>query len=687
MNKNISIIIWVLLQIALLSAQDLHLIHPYQLAISNSTSRLSKPEFSGSALSQAFFRDNYDMDFTLFLPFHGLTDADLRTSTFELISPSFEWGGISLVYSNFNVENLNDKVFNSQSVQIGYSNFVFNRIIFSILQKWNQYSWYSQNYENSTVNGYALAFNMIYILNGYNSIGLSVDNLFASTYSSVDDDNPGRIIRFSYVNNFKNSDFDVEGGLSVKEDDLYNKNFGAFINTDIQLSKKFSLAAEYAHQFYNEVGIGLKYSFSTEFMQAQLIYGFRIDDSPLPLTTFKQAFGLSIQLKQFHYENTRVNPQIVYRDQKSPGVQLSRLSNFTVFINDDDSDFLKLQVAAKDDLSGVAEIAMDIVPEADSSNVLFNISHAVIGLNIKDTLTFNGYNYSGQFLQNDIYQARINATDIAGNKSKTRFLPFRVLSRRNDSLGPDIKIEFDTTAITVKPDQMDWLLNANITIDEQSESAVRWTIHLFKTTDDSIWTGLKPVNGAAEVYNHNFQWLLRKKRSSNINGKYKIKVEAYDELNNYSSYWSGVKTIIDTVLLSEREQVKPVDVAETNHPEPAVVYIPQAEDNVPVEAVKRILLPATVSYNNREVTLTDFKFNQNQVFNISDNQQSLSVIGLYLQDLTNSKLTVEYSDLLQNIPHFEMDLKDFFREAFGIATDRIKLVVSNKRHIHFIITK
>lgn len=691
MNKQIWFVLAFVVQVMSLRAQDYLILNPYQLAISTSTARVANSKFSGSGLAQAFYRDNYYSNLSLYLPYNQLTDADMRTSAFEIISPAWSMGSIAVNYGNFNAENFNRPVFNIHTFGLGYSNALFNRLIFSFRQKWNSYSWYSNNYKEFSEAGYGLDINMIYIPDGYSSIGMSVTNLVSSQYSSTENDRPASKIKLSYFRSLKKSMANFECGLSLIKDTFFKTNIGGFVNSELQLSHQFSMAAEYKHQWYNEIGLAFTYTYSLNTLQAQISYGLRLDDSPLPISTFRHAFGLSLQLNKLQTEKYQVNPQLIYRDEKGPEIHLNRISDYTLFTLDDATDILELKVSLSDELSGLKSISMEITPETDSTNVIYRISRNISGLSYSDTLFFNGYGTDSQFVKNQVYTVRIKSTDHAGNQTSSYFLPFRVLSKRNDSQGPEIKAVFDTSSVKLESSQPDYVLKIRMTIDDKSESNVHWRIQMFKSTDDSVWTGLKPVTGSAPVYNHDFQWLLRRRPGYTLNGNYKVKVDAFDELNNHSQYWSPQKNIVDNYIYpapGDTSQEK--ENQRKKEAEPTIVYIPAVDEtssgNKESEEIRnRFLLQALYKYKKREVNLTEFKFVAGQHINISANQQSLSIIGFYLQDLPGAQLMIEYPEKLKQVPGFEKDISDFFERAFGIDTHRVHFNISGGTTLKFEI--
>jgi hypothetical protein len=666
-------------------AQDNFFLNPYQLAMGTSSARLADPKFGASGLAQAFYQDSYYSGLALYLPYTRLTDSEMAASILEVFSPSFAWGAFGFNYASFSAENLGVPVFNIQSIKLGYANAIFNCLVFSTWLKWNNYKWYSGIYEDISVEGFGLDFNMIYIMDGFSSVGLRVNNLIAPQYSSVNDDGAARALNLSYHRILEDDFLNMEGGFSWMEDYRFKTKSGMFINSELKLTNQFSLAAEYKRQFYNEFGAAITFLYTSTAYQAQISYGIRLDDSPFPVSALRQAFGLSIKFTQFRESISPVNPQILFRDESGPEIRLERVSEYTLFTYEDESDILKLKVLVDDDQSGISSVSLEISAATDSTDIIYSSTSPLKARTYSDTLIFEGYDQSGNFIGNRVYRARILARDQAGNKSGSYYVPFRALAKRNDSEGPVVNVEFDTSSVEIKAAQADYVLNAFVTVNEQSDSRVHWSVQLYKQGSDSAWTALKPQNGSVEINNRPFEWLLRRGATNAIQGVYKIKVDAYDELRNLTRFWTAEKIIIDNyqpAIAQEQPEKVEIDV------EPVVIFLSEPAESVtlpatPEQAKEVFSVNASYTYKNREIRLTEFKFERGYRMKLASNQQSLSVIGFFMQDLPQSELLIEYPEILTQVYGFEEEIVEFFRQAYGIDAQRIAFKKSHVKSISF----
>ncbi|MGD9897940.1 MAG: hypothetical protein AB7T22_02320 [Calditrichaceae bacterium] len=671
-----------------LQAQELMVSSPYQLGMSTSTARIDNWQFANSALAQSFYRQNAYASLSYYTPYQELSDGNIGTNAVQVFLPSYRWGAVNFSYTQFSVENFDNPVIDASAIEFGYANAFFKRLIVAASLKWNDYTWYSDINEDETVSGVGGDLSAIYVLDGYQSVGFSAKNLFSPSYSSVSGDNEAREFRTSYLWLNESNSISLEGGAILEDDYYLDRNFGAFINAKFDLPSNFSLGVEYKKVIYNEIGALLAFKFHMKEFSAHLTYGVRYDDSPLPVSTLRQAWGIQFSVDRFHGDAAVVNPQLVYRDKTAPQLHLDRLGNYTVFTRPDTSDIFRIHISARDEDSGLSLLNLSIVSAEDSSIVAYRKSYNLRGGEFDDSLSFNGIQDDGRFVRNMTFVAGIEIVDKAGNSS-SETLPFKVLSLINDSNPPEINLEFDTTGVKLEPFRTDYILTMKADIRDEESERLNWKIQLYKSGDDSVWSAIRPLVGDDQVINRSFKWLLRDHPKNPITASYKIKVEASDELENYAMKWTGVKNI----FLEKPEIAAPekkVEVITTPQPvedeKNAIFYLDESPGPVKASSAKKQMkVSATYFYRDNEIKLTDFVFSGND-FDVNSNMQSLSVVGVYLQDLPASRLVIEYPQNLSRIRGFEEALKAFFEDVYGVSPDRVRVnVSSSSESIHFII--
>ncbi len=671
-----------------LQAQELMISSPYQLGMSTSTARIDNWQFANSALAQSFYRQNIYVGLSYYTPYQELSDGNIGTNAIQVFLPSYKWGAVNFSYTQFSVENFDNPVIDASAIEFGYANAFFKRLIIAASLKWNDYTWYSDLSEDQTVSGVGGDLSAIYVLNGYQSVGFSAKNLFSPSYSAISGDNEAREFRASYLWLNNSGSISLEGGAIIEDDYYLDRNFGAFINAGFDLPSNFSLGVEFKKVIYNEIGALLAFKFRMKEFSAHLTYGVRYDDSPLPVSTLRQAWGIQFSLDRFQGDAAVVNPQLVYRDKTAPQLQINRLGNYTVFTQPDTSDIFKIHVNANDEDSGLSLLNFSIVSSEDSSIIAYRKTYNLRGGQMDDSLSFNGILDDGGFVRNKTYIAGIEIIDKAGNSS-SETMPFKVLSLVNDSNPPEISLEFDTTGVKLEPFRTDYILMMKADIRDEESERMTWKIQLYKSGDDSVWSAIRPLVGDDYVINRSFKWLLRDHPKNPISASYKIKVEASDELDNYAMKWTGVKNIIleqpEIVPTEKKAEVKaaPQPVEDEKN---AIFYLDDSPEPVTqTSARKRMNVSASYFYRDNEIKLTDFVFTGND-FDVNANMQSLSVVGVYLQDLPASRMIIEYPQKLSQIRGFEEALIGFFEDVYGVSPDRVRVNVSGSRQsIHFII--
>ncbi|MGD9489337.1 MAG: hypothetical protein AB7W47_15065 [Calditrichaceae bacterium] len=671
-----------------LQAQELMISSPYQLGMSTSTARIDNWRFANSALAQSFYRQNIYAGLSYYTPYQELSDGNIGTNAIQVFLPSYKWGAINFSYTQFSVENFDDPVIDASAIEFGYANAFFKRLIIAASLKWNDYTWYSDLNEDQTVSGVGGDLSAIYVLNGSQSIGFSAKNLFSPSYSAISGDNEAREFRASYLWLNNSGSISLEGGAIIEDDYYLDRNFGAFINAGFDLPSNFNLGVEFKKVIYNEIGALLAFKFRMKEFSAHLTYGVRYDDSPLPVSTLRQAWGIQFSLDRFQGDAAVVNPQLVYRDKTAPHLQINRLGNYTVFTRPDTSDIFKIHVNANDEDSGLSLLNFSIVSSEDSSIIAYRKTYNLRGGQMDDSLSFNGIQDDGSFVRNKTYIAGIEIIDKAGNSS-SESMPFKVLSLINDSNPPEISLEFDTTGVKLEPFRTDYILMMKADIRDEESERMTWKIQLYKSGDDSVWSAIRPLVGDDHVINRSFKWLLRDHPKNPISASYKIKVEASDELDNYAMKWTGVKNIIleqPAIVQTEKKAEVKAAPQPVEDEKSAIFYLDDSPEPVTqASARKRMNVSASYFYRDNEIKLTDFVFTGNE-FDVNSNMQSLSVVGVYLQDLPASRIIIEYPQKLSQIRGFEEALRGFFEDVYGVSPDRVRVNMSGSRQsIHFII--
>ncbi len=679
MTKKIWFIWIILLGSNLIYAQEILLLNPQQLGLASSTARVTNWEYAGSGLAQAYYSNHSRVSLSLYLPYAQLTDAKMRTSAFQFYSPSYRLGGFNLGYADYSVDNLDKKVMSVTSYQTGYTNVLFDRLIIALKFRWQNERWFSDNQKPVNLNGNCLDISTIYILDGYSSIGFSITNLLRYSYSSLENDEPSRQIRLGYCWLDHSASISVEGGLITEEDDFFETKYGGYINSVFNLHFGFRVGAEYKRLFYNELGAVFSFHYKTSSFNAEISYGIRLDDSPLPVSTLRQAWGLNLTLNHLKSESAVRSPQILLRDDSAPDIFVKRISDYTLFLKNNETEIFKLLTQLEDDESGLSSANFSIVAISDTTDVLYNRKYTISENTFMDTIQFDGYSEDGHFFKNGGYFARISAIDAAGNENLSNLIPFRILSKKNDSQGPEISISFDTSELVLAESESSTLLTSNVSIEDKESDWVLWKVELYKMGDDGVWRGVKPATGGIEISKRKFSWLLRNSRSRPMQGHYKIKVEAKDEIGNSSGLWSDIKTIIQRepeqqeTELVQKESTADSNIAVEETNVPAVVYLPEEIDAniITHEPVKQFRVAASYYYRGKEVKLSDYTFFEGQKFDPYSNQISLSVLGVYLQDLPQAKLVIECPRRIGNVKGFESELRNFLNEAYDIENSRI----------------
>ncbi len=673
------ILIWIIIVGSeLIYAQDFLVQSPQQLGLGSSTARVGNWVYAGSALAQAYYSNQSRATLSLYIPYTQLTDGKIRTNAFKYYTPSYRWGALSMGYVDYSVDNFDKQVMGVSSMQIGYTNVLFNRLIIASNLRWQKETWYSDWQKPLNLDGTALDISAIYILGGYSSLGFSMTNVLRKSYSSIKNDAASREIRLGYSWLDNSVSFSLESGVIAEEDAFLEINYGGYINSEISFPHGFRVGAEYKRLFYNEIGAVLSFNYRTSSFNAEISYGIRLDDSPMPISTLRHSWGLHLTLNHLKSESSLRNPQILLRDNSAPDIKVKRISDYTVFMRNDETDIFKLETRLKDEESGLNSINFSIVSAGDTTDILYTRNYTTSENTFTDTIQFDGYTQDGEFFENGRYLARISASDAGGNENLSNFIPFRVLSKRNDSEGPEISMSFDTSELVLEESESSTLLNSHVSIEDKEGDWVLWKVQLFKMGDDSVWRGLKPATGGIEISKRKFSWLLKNSRSRPIQGDYKIKVEAKDEISNSSVRWSDIKTIIQI----EPEQQEPDFVQQESADDsktiieetalPAVVYLPEEIDSdMTDDPFKQFNVAASYYYRGREVKLSDFTFFEGQKFDPYLNQLSLSVLGVYLQDIPQAKLVTEFPRRLGDVQGFETELRNFLNEAYDIENTRI----------------
>jgi hypothetical protein len=675
-------IIFVLsITIRVLIGQEFLVFDPQQLGMSTSTARVSSHQYAGSGLAQYFFNNSTLVDVSLYLPYLELSDGKMRTNSIQFYLPSYRWGALRFAYGQFYVENLTKQVHSNSMIQLGYTGSPFNRLLVAANGKWNQLRWYSDVYSPIMASGFNLDLSAIYILNGYSSIGLSIRNVFNNTYSAYKNDGDIQSLRFAYQRINMKTTLSLEAGIAVEEDYYFNHKWGGFLSGEYTILDGLVVGAEYRRLFHNEFGGLVSFNYDTGNYAVQFSYGIRIDDAPLPVSTLKHALGVRFGLNKFRPKSISINPQILLRDDMAPDLFTKRISDYKILTYSDASDLLRIQMSIKDDYSGLSSYGLRITPYQEEDNILYEKQYVLQGNAYEDTLTFNGIAENGELLSNNKYLAVIAVKDKAGNESVSAGIPFAILSPKNDMAAPFIDFSFDTTKVMLDSTQIEYSLYARLTIDDRESNWILWRAQLLRSDDGINWQNLKAHNGGIEVQDELLQWSFNRLTVGCLGGRYKIRFEANDELSNHAVVWSGVKEIED---LDCRELVPPVQqIADVEN----IPYHDKPESKAIIDTIRDsgYELAASYVYGKNEIKLSNFVFVNNSN-NLNYNRQSLAIIGVYLLDIKNSRLRIEYPNNLKNRLGFVSHINNFFQEAYGVNSNRISFYAVSKRNaIRFII--
>jgi hypothetical protein len=672
-----------------LNAQDYMILSPEQLAISTSTARVGKVRFANSSLAQSFFNRSFETNLSVYIPYNQFTDGQMQTSSLQVFSPSYSYGGFSFIYAQYAAENLGKSIFTINSIQLGYTNRLMHRWIVASNLKLNQYQWFSDNRSSIDIQGLAVDFSSIFILNGYSSIGVYVGNLIRSQFSSNVNDGDLRSARLSYHWLNEEEFLSIEGGLIGSEDYQFNNVFGGFINADVDLLSGFNLGLEYKRLFYNEIGSFIGFNFNINSVNIDLAYGIRTDDSPLPESNLKHSMGIRINFRDYAPSQAVMNPQIVYRDKKKPDITVSRIGGPVLFSGRNEPDHLIINVRAKDENAGLDKLNFSLCPQEDTTKILFSREIRIKGKLFEDTISFNGTLPGGEFLANDKYLARLIITDKAGNQSHPRFVPFRVLSRLNDSIGPEIYFEFDTSKMVIKQENRYCPIPFSLSVNDGESNWVRWQASLYMAENDTSWNVVKTINGNKEISFSHFKFKLGMIRNKNISGKYRLRITANDELQNKSDLWSEPRLVLCekiSPIFDKQKNEENIDVL-TSNMNLLFPSIGSGQKKVNrTRSEKSYKVKAAIYYRNLPVKLTDFEFIEGRDFINGSNMQSLSIVGVYLQDLPGAMLRVEYPVNINEFAEFKKRVTDFLDKSFEVNADRINFqAISDFNEIIFNI--
>lgn len=666
------------------------ILSPEHLAINNSTARINNDLLSNSGMAQSYFGNSALVGLSLYSPYGHLTDSRIYTSGMQFYLPTYNWGTLKFSYTDNSNENFNKPVYSNKMVNLGYAKNITQRLITAATFKWNSYTWYSDIYPELSTNGFSLNINSIFIVNGYSSVGIALENIYRSEYSKNKNDGEPRTVRLGYNRVNKADIISWEAGYILSEDSEFNYQSGGYLSSILTLPYAFTIGAEYKYLNNHEFGTFLGFNYHTNSFNAYISYALRIDNSPLPMTSYKHALGIQFSLNQIKKSKSVRNPQYILRDDQPPAIFGKRLSSYRVLIRDNQADILKVAVHAKDNQSGLANVKMTIVALTDTNRIVYvediNIDNRS---SIEDTLYFNSKLSGYAFQNNEKYLLRFIALDLAGNNSLSDNIPFQILDSRNDMEGPTIEIDFDTTNVNIGLSVENYAISSKASITDSPGTPLTWQLTLYRSNDDSIWIPVKTVKGNDDVHNQKFQWSLGKNSRIPISGWYKIYIEAYDIFNNKTAKWSGTKNIYQerSKLLEEDN----IQIESTGISVPAldtnIVKDDTVRSEVSTNSVRdQYYVNTTYSYHGKIVELSDFIFEYSQPFNPYVNSNGLHIIGVHLQDLPNSYLIVQSSTDILNIPESLNNLINFFNETYNISKNRIKFSnIKGKNKLNFLI--
>jgi hypothetical protein len=481
-----------------------------------------------------------------------------------------------------------------------------------------------------------------------------------------------------------------EAGYILSEDSKFNYQSGGYLSSILTLPYALTIGAEYKYLNYHELGTFLGFNYQTNSFNAYISYAIRIDNSPLPMTSYKHALGIQFSLNQIKKSKPVINPQYILRDDQPPSILGKRLSSYRLLIKNDQADILKVAIQAKDNQSGLANVKMTIVASTDTTRIVYEEDIDVNNRSVvADTLYFNSKLAGYDFQNNEKYIIRFCATDMAGNNSKSDDIPFQVLDSRNDIAGPSIEIDFDTTNINLGLSVENYALSSKASIIDSPGTPLTWQLTLYRSNDDSIWIPVKTFKGNNDIHNQKFQWSVGKNSRIPISGWYKIYIEAYDIFKNESVKWSGTKNIYqERTELHEEDNIQ---VQNNSNSVPALAtYI--ADDDISrseilTDSVRHYYyVNTTYSYHGQVVELSAFIFEDSQTFSPYMNSNGLHIIGVQLQDLPNANLIVQSTTDILNVPESRNILINFFNETYNISKNRIKFSnIKGKNKLNFLI--
>jgi len=666
---------------------------PEQLALNTSTARIASQLLSNSAMAQSFYDNQISAHFSLYLPYQQLTDGRISTSAGQFFLPTQEWGTLKFSYADNSVENLNKPVYSDKTAQFDFARNIFQRFILALSLRWNTVAWYSDLYPEISLNGFSVDFSAIYILDGYSSIGVSAENVSRPDFSDIRGDSAPRGFRFAYNRVDATDLFSVEGGVAISEDSRFETCSGGFFSAVAKLPYSFSCGLEYKYLNNHSVGAFLGFLYKNDHFQARISYAMRIDDAPLPVSTFRQAFGIQFLFNRAEKTKRLINPQLLFRDDEIPHLTAHRLSDYAVLKNADGSDKLQVEISTSDRLSGIAAVNFEIIASADSTEILYTRLKKFGNFNaVSDTLTFDGVLSDSTFLDNGYYYAKIITTDQVGNRSKPSLVPFQLLAPRNDNQAPVVEFMFDTSSVYLGRELESYILNSRVSIMDRENTPVSWKIVLMKSVDDSTWDEVNPVTGWGPLHNRNFEWLLRTNPRNPITGRYKIKIEAKDALNNLILLSSRIKKLDqeapDSAFVNP-SIISPVPetVGESEQMDSTMNAMENSQVIIPLNPPsRRFGVNTTYWYRGKTINLSNFIFEENQPFDTQLNHQGLNILGIYLQEIPNARIVVQYTDGIGQITGFEKNLITFLKEAYGISRSRIQFKqVEGTNSLHFTI--
>lgn len=688
---------WIIVAIILITkaslGQNLMILSPEHLAINNSTARVANHLLSNSGMAQSYYQDFSTASLSLYLPYSQLTDGRISTSVIQFHIPTYQWGNLKFSYADNTIQNFKKPVYSIKMLQLGFAKNIFQRLILATSLKWNNFTWYSDLHSEISVNGYSADLSSVFIINGYSSLGVSLENIYRSMFSSVRGDGEPRNLRIAYNRLNDLNIFSWEGGFIFSEDSKFNYQPGGFISSTMNIPYAFSIGAEYKYLNHHELGTFIGFIYRSNNLLARISYGMRFDNSSLPGSTYRHALGIQFTLKRSKNARKITNPQILLRDNEPPFLTGKRISNYTALKSIDESDILKVLVDAKDPQSGLANVMMTIVPSTDTTDIVYNRTIKLDNqLSFLDTLYFDGVLPDNNFLQNGNYFLKIIVKDQVGNSSKTSKIPFQLLAHRNDHNGPHIGLSYDTSSVNLEADVKNYNLSAKVSVADIEGSPLSWWVTLHRSFDDSTWTKVKTMRGQIKILNQKLQWSLKGNPRYPISGFYKLHVEAQDALDNRTVLWSGTKRLFQEAIepypednINSENATDILSDAKIKGISEFTVY--DTENMIPKDSlVNRFAIKTTYTYRGKVIELSDFVFDNNQPFNTYVNRKGLHIIGVYLQDLPKSTLIVQTSFDLPKLPESEINLVSFLNEAYGISKDRIKFEkIKGKSSFHFLI--